>query len=140
LAAALELAAAERGAVVPHVAALRDRLEAGIVARVPAVRVNAAEGPRLANVSSIAFADAPAAALLIGLDLAGIAASAGSACAAGSIEPSHVVAALGLPAAYRGGVLRWSLGRLTTADEIDRVVAIVPQLVAQARGASALVV
>jgi cysteine desulfurase len=140
LAAALELAQAERPAIVPHLAALRDRLEAGIIARVPAARVNAAEGPRLANLSSIAFAHVPAAALLIGLDLAGIAASAGSACAAGSLEPSHVVAALGLPDAYRNGVIRWSLGRLSTAADIDRVLGILPQLVAQVRGADAVVV
>jgi cysteine desulfurase len=140
LAAALELAEAERGATVPRLAALRDRLEAEIIGRVPAARVNAAEGPRLANISSIAFANVPAAALLIGLDLAGIAASAGSACAAGSLEPSHVVAALDLPAAYRTGVIRWSLGRQTAADEVDRVVSIVPRLVAQVRGADAAVV
>jgi cysteine desulfurase len=139
LAVALELAEAERGANVPHLAALRDRLEAGITAAIPEVRLNAAGTARLANVSSVAFADVAAAALLIRLDLEGIAASAGSACAAGSLEPSHVIEALGLPAAYRRGVLRFSLGHLNTVVETERVIAILPQLVAEVRDAAAVV-
>lgn len=139
-AVALELARSEREATVARVTALRDRLEAGITRLVPAVRVNAAEGQRIAGLSSTAFADAPATAVLIRLDLEGIAASAGSACAAGSLEPSHVVAGLGLPPQYRSGVIRWSLGRATTAAEIDRVLVILPQLVAQVRAAGAVVV
>jgi cysteine desulfurase len=139
LAAALELAQAERAANAARIAALRDRLEAGIVAAIPAVRINAAGAERLANVSSVAFADALGAALLIRLDLEGIAASAGSACAAGSLEPSHVIEALRLPAAYQRGVLRFSLGHSSTAGEVDRVVAILPQLVAEVRGAAAVV-
>jgi cysteine desulfurase len=139
LAAALELAEAERDANVRRLAALRDRFEAGITAAIPEVRLNGAAVARLANVSSIAFAGVSAATLLIRLDLEGIAASAGSACAAGSLEPSHVVEALGLPAAFRGGVLRFSLGHLNTDGETERVIAILPQLVAQVRGAAAVV-
>ena len=96
LAAALRLAEAERPLTAPRVAALRDRLEAGIVAAFPDVVVNGAGAPRLPNNLSVAFAGLPSDALLIRLDLEGIAASAGSACAAGSLEPSHVIAALRL--------------------------------------------
>ena len=139
LAVALELAQAERAANVVRLAALRDRLEAGITAAIPEVRLNGAGAARLANVSSIAFAGVSAATLLVRLDLEGIAASAGSACAAGSLEPSHVVEALGLPAHYRRGVLRFSLGHSNTGGETERVIAILPQLVAEVRGAAAVV-
>jgi cysteine desulfurase len=139
LAAALELAQAERAANAARLAALRDRLEAGVTAAIPTARVNAAGVPRLAAVSSIAFADTLSAALLIRLDLEGIAASAGSACAAGSLEPSHVIRALGLPDVYRRGVIRFSLGQSSTAGEVDRVIAILPPLAAQVRGAAAAV-
>jgi len=126
LATALTLAAAEREVAGARVAALRDRLEAGIRAAIPDVIVAGANAPRLPNVLAVAFADAPSDALLIRLDLEGIAASAGSACAAGSLEPSHVVAALGLPERFRLGFLRFSLGRQTTAEEIDAVLARLP--------------
>jgi cysteine desulfurase len=126
LATALTLAAAEREVAGARVAALRDRLEAGIRAAIPDVIVAGASAPRLPNVLAVAFADAPSDALLIRLDLEGIAASAGSACAAGSLEPSHVVAALGLPERFRLGFLRFSLGRQTTAEEIDAVLARLP--------------
>jgi cysteine desulfurase len=132
-ATALALAEAERPATAPRVAALRDRLQAGIVAAVPDVLVNGAGAPRLPGNLSVAFADAPSDALLIRLDLDGIAASAGSACAAGSLEPSHVVAALGVAEPYRNGVVRFSLGRATTAAEVDDVLARLPALVASVR-------
>jgi cysteine desulfurase len=132
-AAALTLAEAERSTTVPRVAALRDRLEAGILAAVPGVVVNGAGAPRLPGNLSVAFAAAPSDALLIRLDLGGVAASAGSACAAGSLEPSHVTAALGLSADYRLGVIRFSLGRGTTEAEIDEVLQRLPSVVADVR-------
>ncbi|MDB5071586.1 MAG: cysteine desulfurase [Candidatus Eremiobacteraeota bacterium] len=132
-AAALTLAEAERPVVAPRVAALRDRLEAGILAAIPDVVVNAAGAPRLPGNLSVAFARAPSDALLIRLDLDGIAASAGSACAAGSLEPSHVSAALGLSEEYRLGVIRFSLGRGTTEAEIDEVLRRLPAVIADAR-------
>jgi cysteine desulfurase len=132
-ATALALADAERAEAAPRVAALRDRLEAGILATVPDARVNAAGAPRLPGHLSVAFAGAPSDALLIRLDLDGIAASAGSACAAGSLEPSHVVAALGVPEPYRTGVIRFSLSRTTTEAEVDDVLARLPTLVASVR-------
>lgn len=121
-AVALSLADAERPVTAPRVAALRDRLEAGIVAAVPDVVVNGAGAPRLPGVLSVAFAGVPSDALLIRLDLEGIAASAGSACAAGSLEPSHVATAIGLDERHRCGVIRFSLGRDTTAAEVDEVL------------------
>ena len=139
LAVALDIAQRERGVNAPRIAALRDRLEAGIVAAVPWAKVNAAGASRLASVSSIAFADTSAEALLVRLDLEGIAASAGSACAAGSLEPSHVIAALGLPAPYRNGVIRLSAGVPTTGAEIDRVLTMLPQIAAHVRGGAAVV-
>ncbi|GAC1413009.1 MAG: cysteine desulfurase family protein [Candidatus Velthaea sp.] len=134
LATAFALAEAERPEAIVRIAALRDRLEDGILAALPDARINGGGASRLANNSSIAFPGVSGDALLIRLDLEGIAASAGSACAAGSLEPSHVVAALGLPEAYRRGVIRFSLGRGTTRDQIDRVVGILPELVALNRG------
>jgi cysteine desulfurase len=139
LAAALVLAQAERATEAPRIAGLRDRLESALAAALPEVRVNGAAAARLPGTSSIAFADVDSEQLLIRLDLAGIAASAGSACAAGSLEPSHVIAALGLPPAYRHGVIRFSLGRQTTVREIERAAAIVLQLVASLRGTAAIV-
>jgi len=130
---ALALAEAERGEAVPRVRALRDRLEAAVVAGVPDAIVNGAGAPRLPGLLSVAFADVPSDALLIRLDLEGIAASAGSACAAGSLEPSHVAAALRLDERHRLGVIRFSLGRTTTAAEIERVANRLPSLLAGVR-------
>jgi cysteine desulfurase len=132
-ATALTLAEAERPAAAARVAGLRDRLEAAIVATVPDVVVNAAGVPRLPGILSVAFADVPSDALLIRLDLEGIAASAGSACAAGSLEPSHVVAALDVDRRHHLGVIRFSLGRGTTDAEIDDLIVRLPALIASVR-------
>ena len=132
-ATALALAESERAETVARVTALRDRLEAGIVAAIPDVVVNGAGAPRLPTILSVAFADAPSDALLIRLDLEGVAASAGSACAAGSLEPSHVAAAIGLDERHRLGVVRFSLGRTTSAADVDEVIRRLPALVASVR-------
>ena len=139
LATALLLAHVERPEAAPRIEGLRDRLESGIMTAIPAARVNARGVARLPNNLSIAFEGVLADALLIRLDLEGVAASAGSACAAGSLEPSHVMEALCLPEAFRSGVIRFSLGRATTEDEIDRVVGLLPDLVAANRGTVAQV-
>ncbi|MDB5028408.1 MAG: cysteine desulfurase, partial [Candidatus Eremiobacteraeota bacterium] len=132
-ATALTLAEAERATTAPRIAALRDRLEAAIVAAFPDAVVNGAGAPRLPGNLSVAFAETPSDALLIRMDLEGIAASAGSACAAGSLEPSHVAAALGLGERHRLGVVRFSLGRGTTDDEIDEVTRRLPAIIASVR-------
>ena len=136
LARALTLAVAERPAAVARVTALRDRLEVAIRAGVPDALVLGAGVKRLPHILSIGFADQPSDALLMALDLEGVSASAGSACAAGSLEPSHVVAAVGVPAAYQTGVLRFSLGRATTEAEVDSAAATVCRVVRQSQTAN----
>jgi len=129
LARALVLADAERTETVTRVAALRDRLAAGIASRVPGTLELGAGAPRLPHILSVGFPGQPFDALLVALDLEGVSASAGSACAAGSLEPSHVVAALGVAPEYATGVLRFSLGRSTTATDVDGAVQIVERVV-----------
>lgn len=132
LALALELAAGERASAVTRIGALRDRLEAQLVRAVAGVTLNGAGAPRLANISNMSFEGVEAGELLIALDLEGIAVSAGSACTSGTLEPSHVLAAMYPRLRGRSGI-RFSLGTRTTAGEIDRVVASVPPLIARLR-------
>lgn len=134
LATALELAAAERVEKRLWVAGLRDRLEEGIRSTVPDVRVNGAAGPRSANIANVSFARVDSAALLIALDLAGIAVSAGSACTSGALEPSHVLGAMGLDPAWTRGAIRFSLGSATTPVEVERTIAVLPGLIGRLRG------
>jgi len=117
-----------------RIAMLRDRLAAGL-ADIEVAHVNGHPRERLPGILSVSFAGADSESLLLALDLEGVAASSGSACAAGSIEPSHVIAALGLPDRLAAGTLRFSLGRQTTVQEIDRVLALLPPLLARVRRA-----
>ncbi len=114
-------------------APLRDRLEAGILSGVPGTRVNGDRGRRVPNTSNISFDGLEAESLLIALDLEGVAVSTGSACSSGSLEPSHVLRAMGLPPARARNSLRFSLGPETTAAEIDFVVDKLPAVVARLR-------
>jgi cysteine desulfurase len=132
LATALEIAVRELSADAARIAKLRDLFEAGVRAAIPDAVVHGAGGPRLPNNSNLGFPDTDAEALLVRLDLEGISASVGSACNAGSTEPSHVIAALGGSAAPMG-VVRFSLGRLTTAAEIESVLARLPGMVGAVR-------
>ncbi|MFZ1017087.1 MAG: aminotransferase class V-fold PLP-dependent enzyme, partial [Candidatus Cybelea sp.] len=134
----LELAAGERASAAARICALRDALEAQLTRAVSGVTINGAGAPRLANISNMTFEGVEAGELLIAMDLEGIAVSAGSACTSGTLEPSHVLAAMypGLPG--RSGI-RFSLGTRTTAGEIDRVVAAAPSLVARLRERAAFV-
>jgi len=118
---ALELVLDGAEARAERIAALRDGLEATLVARVPGLLVNGAGAPRLANTLSVAVPGVDAEQLLIGLDLAGVAVSAGSACTSGALDVSHVVRAIGVPEPLAGHVLRLTLGIGTTREEIDRV-------------------
>jgi len=138
MAAALESATSERAAVSERVRRLRDRLESGLRS-IPDVRINGAGADRLPNVCNAGFAGLESAALLVALDLAGVAVSAGSACTSGSLEPSHVLAAMGLEPRRRQGAIRFSLGPETTKAEIERVLEIIPGLVADLRRPSAAV-
>jgi len=118
---AFELATGERAAEAARLAALRDRFEESVVANVPDVLVHAAAAERLPNLSSIAFAGTEASELLVALDLAGVAVSAGSACAAGAGEPSHVLAAIGAPPWAQVATLRFSFGKLTRRQDVERI-------------------
>jgi cysteine desulfurase len=111
----------------------RDRLERGIVESIPGTMAVGAEGPRLPNTSAILFEDLSGEALLFRLDLEGIAVSVGSACSSGTLAPSPAILALGFSRERARGVVRFSLSRLTTDDEIDRVLEILPRVVAEAR-------
>ncbi len=139
LATALRLAYEELDARNRHCARLRDRLLHEIPARIPGVRVNgpSAGAARLPNNVNCSIAGVEIEALLLGLDLAGIAASNGSACTAGSLEPSHVLTAMGLPEELARNSLRLTLGKDTSEAEIERVLSVLPPLIARLRAATA---
>ena len=136
LAAALELALDERTEIAARVATLRDRFEEEVLARIAGVLVNGGQALRAPHISNLSFLGVTSEQLLMRLDIDGVAVSAGSACASGAIEPSHVIAALGLPEAWMRGVIRFSLGRTTTQAQIDRVVELLERAVADLRSIS----
>jgi cysteine desulfurase len=117
----------------PRLAALRDRLEAGILASITGTERNGAAAPRVPNTTNISVDRVEAESLLIGLDLAGIAVSSGSACSSGTLEPSHVLKAMGYPHARTLGSIRFSLGTSNTEADIDRVIAALPPIVEKLR-------
>jgi len=112
--------------------ALCDELSAGL-ARIEGARLNGHREERLPGTISVSFEGADSESLLMALDFRGIAASSGSACTSGSLEPSHVLRAIGLPAEVAKGTVRFSLGRATTEAEVDYLLAVVPEIVAQVR-------
>ena len=114
-------------------AALRDRLEAGVLAAVSGAAVNGASTARVGNTSNISFHGVEAESLLIALDLEGIAVSTGSACSSGTLEPSHVLRAMGFSPHRTQNSIRFSLGLGNTADDVDRVVAVLPGIVDRLR-------
>ncbi len=130
---ALELAVEGQPERAARIGALRDRLEAGLLASVQGVRVNGGGAPRLPNNCNLAFLGMDSESLLMRLDLEGVAVSAGSACTSGALEPSHVIAALGSDPEWHRGVIRFSLGETTMPEEIDRVLALVPRITAELR-------
>jgi len=133
---ASELAAADLSAVPARVAALRDRLEAGIESRVPHVIRHGAAAPRVCNTAHISFVGAEGEHLILSLDMKGVAVSSGAACKAGSSHPSHVLLAMGVPANVAQTAVRFSLGRSTTEADIDRVLEILPGVVEKLRRGS----
>lgn len=118
------------------IAALRDRLEQGILAQVDETGVNSGNAARVANTTNIYFDHLEGEALVIALDLKGLAVSGGSACASGATEPSHVLTAMGLTAARARASLRFSLTKQTTADDIDFALGIVPAAASRLRDLS----
>lgn len=133
LARAAELTIAECEAHCARLASLRDKLEAGILAKVPDAVIHGRGAPRAPHVTNVSVPGTDSESLLMALDLRGIAASGGSACQSGSVEPSHVLSALGVPPELAGAAVRMSLGSLTTDASIDRVIEVFPALVAKAR-------
>jgi cysteine desulfurase len=133
LGVAAQEARARMAAEPPRLAALRDRLEEAILARVPGTAVNGAREPRVPNTTNISFDRTESESLLIALDLDGIAVSTGSACSSGTLEPSHVLKAMGLPVHRTQNSIRFSLGAANTDEDIDRVVAVLPGLVEKLR-------
>jgi cysteine desulfurase len=119
-----------------RVAALRDELEAGILSRVPGTAVNGSRDRRVPNTTNISFDHVEAESLLIALDLEGVAVSTGSACSSGTLEPSHVLRAMGFPAHRTQNSLRFSLGPFSTQAEVARVLEVLPALVEKLRALS----
>lgn len=133
---AAELAAAHITQERTVVAPLRDRLEQGLLAAIPDAVVNGDVDNRLANTSSIAFKYIEGEAILLMLDRFGICASSGSACTSGSLEPSHVLRAMGVPFTYAHGSIRLSLSRYTSEAEVDLVIKEFPAVIAGLRAIS----
>ncbi|HVF13929.1 MAG TPA: cysteine desulfurase family protein [Acidimicrobiales bacterium] len=133
MAAAMRATVAERAEVTARVGALRDRLADGLLAAVPGAVETGRRAEKVAGNCHVAFEGVESEALLMLLDGAGIYASAGSACASGTVEPSHVLAAMGVSRARALGSLRLTLGRDTTAADIDVALAAIPPAVARLR-------
>lgn len=133
LATALRLAQREKDSLNPRLQALRDRLIAGVLETIPEARLTGHPSQRLPNHASFAICGVTGQDLLVHLDLAGIAASSGSACAVGNPEPSEVLLALGLPREWALGALRLSVGRQTTEEEIAYTLDVLPRIVQRLR-------
>ena len=130
---AAHLAAAEQSAEAARLGALRDELAAGLRAAVPDLVVNGAAADRAPHVLSVAVPGAESEALLMHLDLAGVAASGGSACSTGAVEPSHVLMAMGVARDLALATIRFSLGHESRPADIARVVEVMPGVVGKVR-------
>jgi cysteine desulfurase len=133
---AAEIARRALAADAPRVAKLRDQLERGLLERIPQVRANGSAAPRTPNTTNLMFAGIEGEALVIALDLKGLACSVGAACSSGAVEPSHVLTAIGLSQEEAKSSLRFSLGRHTTQSEINFALEVIPAAVAQLRALS----
>lgn len=134
---AAELALRELEAAAARTAALRDRLESGLTRAIPGCRVNGQNSPRLPNTSNVSFEGTDGESILVLLDEWGICASTGSACTAGSTEPSHVLRAMRVPESLIQGTVRFSLSRYNTEAEVDFVCEKMAAIVARLRSLSA---
>ena len=133
---AAELAQKNLAADTARITTLRDRFEAALLAAIPSVRVSGDRTRRVGNTTNLTFAGAGGEALLIALDLQGIACSTGAACSSGAVEPSHVLLAAGLTPEEARSSLRLSLGRPTTDEEIEYALAVIPGVVERLRSIS----
>jgi len=132
---AVEVRARDMAAEAERVRALRDRLWDGVRAAVPEVRLNGHPTERLPGTDNLSFRHVESESIVLGLDLKGVAVSAGSACTSGHVEPSHVLVAMGVPLDWAMGAVRFSLGRSTTAEDVDYVIQCLAPLVARLRQA-----
>jgi cysteine desulfurase len=130
---ACELARADLAETSARISELRDRLEDGLLARIPGARVNGDRARRVPNTSNLIFPGTESESLIIALDLAGLACSAGAACSSGAVDPSHVLNAIGLSSAEARASVRLSLGRTSTTEEIDVALELIPAAVARHR-------
>jgi cysteine desulfurase len=133
LARAAELTLAECEAHCARLEKLRDKLESGILAKVPDAVIHGRAAERAPHITNVSVPGTDSESLLMALDLRGIACSGGSACQSGSIDPSHVLNAIGVRPDLASAAVRMSLGMLTTEESIDRVIEVFPALVAKAR-------
>jgi len=135
---AVELARQEMSQEAERLTCLRDQLIKGLLERIDHVRLNGHPVMRLPNNINVSVDYVEGESMLLNLDLEGICASTGSACSSSSLEPSHVLLALGLSPEQAHGSLRFSLGKWTTEDEIERVLDVLPPIVAKLRAMSPL--
>jgi cysteine desulfurase len=133
---AAEMARASLGEEGPRLAALRDRLEETILAGVPLSVRNGARAPRLPSTTNLRFDHVEGEGFVIAMDLKGVACSTGAACSSGSVDPSHVLSAIGLSNAQARSSIRFSLGRMTAAEDIDYALEIIPAVVERLRAVS----
>lgn len=132
-AAAFAEAISERNKKADRLCAMRDEIQSGLM-KIPGAQVNGGAAPRLPGTLNMSFDGIDGQSLIFELDLKGLAASSGSACASGSVNPSHVLLALGLPYKLAHGSLRLSLGKYNTPDEAEMIIRIVSDTVAELRG------
>jgi cysteine desulfurase len=130
---AAQLAAGEQSSLAERLSALRNELASRLKAAVPDVAINAERSSRAPHLLSVAVEGADSEALIMHLDLAGVAVSSGSACSTGAVEPSHVLVAMGVARDLALGSIRFSLGRETTMADIERAVEVMPAVVAKVR-------
>ena len=133
LGVAAQLARTKMADEAARLAPLRDRLEEGILRTVSGTAINGVRTPRVPNTTNISFERVEAESLLIALDLAGVAVSTGSACSSGTLEPSHVLKAMGFPPHRTQNSIRFSLGSANTETDIDRVIGVLPGIVEKLR-------
>jgi cysteine desulfurase len=136
-AAEIAVAAFENGEVA-RLEQLRDRLQQAVLSEVDGCAINGGDAPRVPTSTNIRFDHIEGEALVIALDLKGLSVSTGAACSSGTIEPSHVLTAMGLSPAQARGSIRFSLGKQNTREEIEFAISIVPETVARLREISPL--
>jgi len=130
---AAELRMAEMDRTEPEMLRLRDRLERGLAERLEDMQVNGHPTQRLANTSNLSFRGIESEGIVLGLDLQGVAAASGSACASGETEPSHVLRAMGVEPRLAAGAVRFSLGWGNSEEQVDRVLEVLPKIVRRLR-------